>query len=162
MCLQSAFAEQATNDAFIVAAGQWADLDVLKIDKAVSNRAGAGSGTIELASLTKTAKLSVAGGLIRCLPQAGSVGADSFSYTYVAQNGVRSTATVTLNITAGSCSANMCGMNRAAGDCDAATGRCNCPAGSGLEAGFVPNPSVAARNITPEVSKSLPHMFFHI
>uniref|UniRef100_A0A383VBW2 Uncharacterized protein n=1 Tax=Tetradesmus obliquus TaxID=3088 RepID=A0A383VBW2_TETOB len=45
----------------------------------------------------------------------------------------------------------MCGMNRAAGDCDAATGRCNCPAGSGLEAGFVPNPSVAARNITPEV-----------
>uniref|UniRef100_A0A383VR73 Uncharacterized protein n=1 Tax=Tetradesmus obliquus TaxID=3088 RepID=A0A383VR73_TETOB len=79
------------------------------------------------------------------------LGVDSFNYTYVAGNGARSSATVTLNITAGSCSPNMCGLNKSAGDCDAVTGRCSCPAGSGLEAAFRANPSLSSRSITPRV-----------
>ncbi|WIA07906.1 hypothetical protein OEZ85_007385 [Tetradesmus obliquus] len=54
-------------------------------------------------------------------------------------------------VAAGSCSQIMCGLNKAAGDCDAATGRCNCPIGSRLEPVFAANPSVPARNVTPEV-----------
>ncbi|WIA44582.1 hypothetical protein OEZ86_007305 [Tetradesmus obliquus] len=47
-------AEQATNDAFIVAAGRWADLDVLKNDKAVPacNYQFVPTGTFKLSGMT--------------------------------------------------------------------------------------------------------------
>ncbi|WIA19215.1 hypothetical protein OEZ85_003856 [Tetradesmus obliquus] len=143
--IASPTAEQAVDDNFTVVAGRWAVLDVLKNDKTV------GGGLIELAPGLNAGQVTVAGGRIRYLPRAGSLGISSFNYTYVAKSGARSTAMVTVNITAGSCSPNMCGLNRATGDCDAATGRCNCPVGSRLEATFWVNPSVSARNLTPEV-----------
>lgn len=128
-------------------AGRWADLAVLQNDKAAAE----GGGVIEVAAFPKAGQAAVAGTRIRYLPRAGMLGVDSFNYTYVARNGARSSATVTLNITAGSCSPNMCGLNKSAGDCDAVTGRCSCPAGSGLEAAFRANPSLSSRSITPRV-----------
>jgi hypothetical protein len=110
------FAEPMTADKFTVLAGQWANLDVLQNGAS----ADAGGGSIELALQPKVGKAVVSGSVIRYLAKAGTLGIDSFNYTYVAKSGMRSTATVTLNITASSCSPNMCGLSRAAGECDAA------------------------------------------
>jgi hypothetical protein len=137
-----------TNDSFNVTAGRWSDLDVLRNDQI----AQAGGGHIEIAVQAKAGKAVVAGTLIRYLAKAGALGVDSFNYTYVTNNGPRRTAVVMLGVSAGSCTFNMCGLNKSSGECDAATGRCNCLAGSRLEAKFVLNPSVSARNLTPEVS----------
>lgn len=89
-------------------AGRWADLAVLQNDKAAAE----GGGVIEVAAFPKAGQAAVAGTRIRYLPRAGMLGVDSFNYTYVARNGARSSATVTLNITAGSCSPNMCGLKQ--------------------------------------------------
>jgi hypothetical protein len=137
--------EQVAHDTFTAVAGHWTELDVLEINHV------SGVGQIELASQPQAGQAVVSQGVIRYLAKAGSLGVDSFNYTYVVNNTTRHTARVFVNITAGSCSQNMCGLNRAAGDCDATTGRCNCPAGSQLEATFLANPSVLARNVTPQV-----------
>jgi hypothetical protein len=139
--------EQVTNDNFTAVAGRWTVLDVLQNDKIAS----AGGGSIKLASQPRSGRAKVAGAVISYLPKAGALGIDSFNYTYVAKAETNNTAMVTLNITAGSCSQNMCGLNKAAGECDTATGRCVCPVGSRLEPVFAPNPSKPARNVTPEV-----------
>jgi hypothetical protein len=132
--------EQLSDDRSTVVAGRWTDLDVLQNDKV-----DGGSGYIELASQPKNGQAVVAEGVVRYLAKAGTVGVDSFNYAYVVNNTTRSTARVFVNITAGSCSQNMCGLNRAAGDCDATTGRCLCPAGSQLEPTFIANPSLLTR-----------------
>jgi hypothetical protein len=139
-----------TADSFTVAAGRWAELDVLRNDAS----AAAGGGSIELASQPTAGQAVVSRSVIRYLARAGSLGVDSFNYTCVAKDGTRSSAVVTLNVTAGSCSSNMCGPSRTLGECDAATGLCICPAGSRLLPLFATNPTAAARIVAPLVRRA--------
>lgn len=75
----------------------------------------------------------------------GFRGLDSFEYTVLNGQGANSTAQVTVNVTAGSCSTHAC----TGGSC--VDGVCRCKPGSGLSNAWILNPKKQERGITPRV-----------
>ncbi|WIA39387.1 hypothetical protein OEZ86_005491 [Tetradesmus obliquus] len=78
------------------------------------------------------------------LSAAGFVGIDTFTYT---TQGSTQPATVTVNVTVGSCDSNSCTL----GACNVTTGTCDCKGWLGMVATFVPNSDPVGRRITPRV-----------
>lgn len=87
-------------------------------------------------------------GVVMYKSPAGFVGVDKFSYSIFGSDGLESTADVTVAVIAGNCTSNKCSPG---GTCDAATGQCVCTDSSGMIAAFIPNPSAAAKKVTPQV-----------
>jgi hypothetical protein len=57
--------------------------------------------------------------------------------------------TITINVTPGSCTNNMCGLRRQSGSCE--QGRCICTPGARLTSTFARNPNATARALVPVV-----------
>jgi hypothetical protein len=84
-----------------------------------------------------------------CLPcciicRYGFVGKETLNVTTA--QGVTS---ITIDVTPGSCSINLCGLQRQSGSCE--QGRCSCVSGSQLTPTFARNPDAAARAVVPVV-----------
>lgn len=108
---------------------------VVKLVRASSAKAGLGAAT------------SVNGSnIVYYLSKAGYTGADQFTYTISDASGTLTTATVSVQVTPGSCKVHNC----TSGSCDAATGSCVCTA-PGMVPVFVRNPVVGAVAVTPRV-----------
>lgn len=78
------------------------------------------------------------------LSPAGFIGVDTFTYT---TRGSTQPATVTVNVTVGSCDSNSCTL----GACNLTTGTCDCKGWLGMVPTFVPNSDTVDRRITPRV-----------
>jgi hypothetical protein len=157
-------ASRGANDSATVVAREWTNIDVLAND---------GGAYFNITGITKpakgyavVAKDPTGRAIIRYASRGNLLGADSLTYTAATAAGSTSTATVRVNITAGSCIPNRCGSAGKQGD-NCVRGRCTCPsewgmtstyAIDGVPANLVAVPACRYRRIIPKGNFSLTGM----